>query len=639
MTENVLQTLFLLQTFFLSVDLIGPNAERGCLSFDEHAKQRGCDCVVYQSTGQRGALTFHSPNYNTAPNYPRGIVCILLSFIGDMNETVEITFIDFNLRPKENNTCKDFLKLYLDEQAAVNENSVHEYELCGDKSSLPQKTFYSRGRSIHLEFHTESVVISNPYKGFIGKYSFIDSSEFQTTMTRVSRDVSPCSYIDRHSNDTHSKGRFFSPSYPQNYPSWSDCSYQFFGRPGEVVKLTFQVLQLAGNTTSCNKDQYQDYIEVYDGVNNTERIAFICGNGGVPSIRSRTNYLTVHFHSGQNINMKGFAATYEYLIIDIAAECNKNITQASSPEGTICSPRYSHPYPADITCTYDFYANPGERVQIKFTHFNLHKSKIYSEVNGDCKLEDSVSIFIYEDYDEATAMFCGDTLPLQFMSANNWMRVRFVSNPSPGKGQASGFEFQYKFRKDFGITTGLQSFGDRNRPLCHFTYNSKIQKVGNFTSPNYPGVYPSVTNCQYVFRAERGERVTITMDNFDVGLRSETNVCGGQNDHVTFTCYSHEGPDKGFQPICGVMQSLLTKRVSDGEYFRVLMTSNDNYEHTGFLGRYEFGKGYNVFAPTTPSPETLSGRESSSPRGPSLDVISATLLGLLVCFYMNTAMS
>lgn len=78
---------------------------------------------------------------------------------------------------------------------------------------------------------------------------FFQIGEFQTTMTRVSRDVSPCSYIDRHSNDTHSKGRFFSPSYPQNYPSWSDCSYQFFGRPGEVVKLTFQVLQLAGNTT------------------------------------------------------------------------------------------------------------------------------------------------------------------------------------------------------------------------------------------------------------------------------------------------------------------------------------------------------------------------------------------------------
>ena len=67
--------------------------------------------------------------------------------------------------------------------------------------------------------------------------------------------------------------------------------------------------------------------------------------------------------------------------------------------------------------------------------------------------------------------------------------------------------------------------------------------------------------------------------------------CGGQNDHVIFTCYSHDGPDKGFQPICGVLNSLITKRVSDGAYFRVLMSSYDNYEHTGFLGRYEFGPG------------------------------------------------
>jgi hypothetical protein len=41
--------------------------------------------------------------------------------------------------------------------------------------------------------------------------------------------------------------------------------------------------------------------------------------------------------------------------------------------------------------------------------------------------------------------------------------------------------------------------------------------VGNFTSPNYPGVYPSLTHCEYIFRGEKGERVTITLDNFDVG--------------------------------------------------------------------------------------------------------------------------
>jgi hypothetical protein len=30
-------------------------------------------------------------------------------------------------------------------------------------------------------------------------------------------------------------------------------------------------------------------------------------------------------------------------------------------------------------------------------------------------------------------------------------------------------------------------------------------------------VYPSLTHCEYIFRGEKGERVTITLDNFDVG--------------------------------------------------------------------------------------------------------------------------
>ena len=67
---------------------------------------------------------------------------------------------------------------------------------------------------------------------------------------------------------------------------------------------------------SCSKEH--DYIEVFDGINKTERLALICGNRSVPTLRSQTNYLTVYFHSSANFNMKGFAATYEYLTIDIA---------------------------------------------------------------------------------------------------------------------------------------------------------------------------------------------------------------------------------------------------------------------------------------------------------------------------------
>ncbi|XP_062611117.1 suppressor of lurcher protein 1-like isoform X3 [Saccostrea cucullata] len=631
MNYSVLASLFLLPTFFLSVDLIGPEAERGCLSFDERAKKKGCECVVYQSTGQPGSRTFHSPNYTSAQTYPRGIICILFSFIGDVNETVEITFIDFNLHPKVNNRCPDFLKLYLDERAEVNEQSISEYDLCGNMSDLPQKTFYSKGRSLHMEFHTApDGTLNNSYKGFAGKFSFVDSKEFQTTMKPVSKDPNTCSYTDQHNDNSLNKGRFFSPRYPQNFPPWSSCSYQFFARPGEIIQINFLVFQLSGNASSCKKDE--DYIELFENRNKTERIAFICGTKSVPTITSHNNYLSVYFHSKSNSNKKGFAATYEYKSIDsIVHKCSRNITQASSPAGTISSPRYSNQYPADVTCTYDFYANPGERVQIKFTHFNLFKSQLYTQ-EGDCKLEDSVSIYIFESYDEASIMFCGDRLPLQYMSVYNWLRVRFVSLPGGDKGQASGFEFQYKFRKDFGITTGLQSMGDNGRPLCKFLYNSTVQKVGNFTTPNYPGYYPSYTHCEYVFRGEPGERVTITLDNFDVGRGG---VCEGKNDHVTFTAFAHDGPDRGFKPICGVMQSLITKRVSDGAYFRVLMSSFDNYEHTGFLGRYEFSPDYKVIFPTTSSPEKRSGSQSSSSDIPVLDSLCVIMLSIISLSRVN----
>lgn len=40
--------------------------------------------------------------------------------------------------------------------------------------------------------------------------------------------------------------------------------------------------------------------------------------------------------------------------------------------GTFSSPGYPEPYPSDVTCRYVFTGRPKERVQLKFTVFNLH---------------------------------------------------------------------------------------------------------------------------------------------------------------------------------------------------------------------------------------------------------------------------
>lgn len=44
---------------------------------------------------------------------------------------------------------------------------------------------------------------------------------------------------------------------------------------------------------------------------------------------------------------------------------------------------------------------------------------------------------------------------------------------------------------------------------CVYEFNSSGAKIGNFTSPNYPDLYPGGTQCLYVFNAYRWEGIRI----------------------------------------------------------------------------------------------------------------------------------
>ncbi|KAF6024067.1 hypothetical protein EB796_017629 [Bugula neritina] len=77
--------------------------------------------------------------------------------------------------------------------------------------------------------------------------------------------------------------------------------------------------------------------------------------------------------------------------------------------------------------------------------------------------------------------------------------------------QARGFKFQYQFVTDFGIKA------DEVVPYtpCTFWYKKSVKAEGEITSPNYPGIYPKGTLCQYLFDGD-GSRVSIKFTDFDV---------------------------------------------------------------------------------------------------------------------------
>lgn len=71
--------------------------------------------------------------------------------------------------------CTDFLKFFLDlDRAEVNQYSSWNYEECGNISTI-QKKHYSSGRSLILEFHSDSG--AGNYTGFRGIFQFLDKSK------------------------------------------------------------------------------------------------------------------------------------------------------------------------------------------------------------------------------------------------------------------------------------------------------------------------------------------------------------------------------------------------------------------------------------------------------------------------------
>lgn len=52
--------------------------------------------------------------------------------------------------------------------------------------------------------------------------------------------------------------------------------------------------------------------------------------------------------------------------------------------------------------------------------------------------------------------------------------------------------------------------------VCAFVFNSTTASNGYFTSPNFPGLYPRDTECNYFFFGITSEKVHITFTHFDI---------------------------------------------------------------------------------------------------------------------------
>ncbi|NWY91427.1 C1R protein, partial [Loxia curvirostra] len=223
--------------------------------------------VIGSSPVPRGSPLFgeiRSPNYpKPYPNdnisswdiqVPKGYV-------------VKLTFKYFDLEPSE--SCfYDYVKIKADKK------DLGRY--CGRLGSTTgnhpgRKEFVSKGRRMHLEFHSDFSNEDNgtviPYRGFLASYRAVDLDECDPSNAAENSERPQCQHFchnyvggyfcscrigyqlqrDHHSCKvecsselfTEASGYLSSPEYPQPYPEYLRCNYSIRLQKGLSISLQF----------------------------------------------------------------------------------------------------------------------------------------------------------------------------------------------------------------------------------------------------------------------------------------------------------------------------------------------------------------------------------------------------------------
>ncbi|GFY59569.1 CUB domain-containing protein [Trichonephila inaurata madagascariensis] len=120
---------------------------------------------------------------------------------------------------------------------------------------------------------------------------------------------SKCNYEISPEQTNRTRGKFYSPQYPSNYPRDVTCHYRFTATPNNRVKIVFEQIRLQKGDLSCLNSP--DVILVYDGSNKSAPIiGHLCNTNSFVEIVSTGSDLFIEFHSRSHFPGQGFKASY-----------------------------------------------------------------------------------------------------------------------------------------------------------------------------------------------------------------------------------------------------------------------------------------------------------------------------------------
>ncbi|XP_053222974.1 suppressor of tumorigenicity 14 protein isoform X1 [Podarcis raffonei] len=240
-------------------DIIKAKRDNSC-SYALHAKE--------------GVVTsFTTPGFPNSA-YPSNARCLWV-LRADADSVISLTFTTFDLEPC--NVGNDFVKVY-DTLSPVEAHAL--VKLCGSYGPSYNLTFVSSTNVLLVMLITDA---TERYPGFKAEFFQMPKKKnCGADLTAVS-------------------GTFSSPYYPAHYPPGTDCVWNIVVPTDKRAKVRFNNFFLAEPgipLNSCPKD----YVEV----NNVK----YCGEKKQFVILSKTNKISVRFHSDLSLVDSGFSAEF-----------------------------------------------------------------------------------------------------------------------------------------------------------------------------------------------------------------------------------------------------------------------------------------------------------------------------------------
>ncbi|XP_037549410.1 CUB and sushi domain-containing protein 1 [Nematolebias whitei] len=446
------------------------------------------------------------------------------------------------------------------------------------------------------------------------------------------------------------RGVITSPNYPVQYENNAHCVWVITAMDTEkVIKLSFEEFDL---------ERGYDTLTVGDGgkIGDTRRVLYVLTGSSVPDlIVSLSNQMWLHLQSDDTIGSAGFKAIYEEidrggcgdpgvpafgsrsgnrfqhgdvltffcrsafeLVGEKTITCQHNnqwsgnkpscvfscFFNFTAPSGTVLSPNYPEEYGNNLNCVWLIISEPGSRIHLFFTDFDLEPQFDWLVVKD-------------EGLSEPTTFgtFSGKDVPSQIASNAHIMRLEFQSDHSntgkgfnisyttfgqnechdpgvPVNGQRYGDQFQLgssvAFRCDQGFirTQGSDQITciiqDGNVvwsaavPRCeapcggHLTASS-----GVVLSPGWPSFYKDSLSCQWVIEAQTDHAVKIHFDKFQTEVNYDT-------------LEIRDGPSTS-SPLIGEYHGTQAPHflISTSNFLFLLFATDNSRSAAGFSIRYE----------------------------------------------------